>query len=308
VHQTSGRWQLGFALALATSILWGTLPVALTVAVERVDPETVTWLRFLISALVLGAVLGPRRVLPSTARLTPKDWVLIAISLAGLLGNYLTYLHALRYLSPTVNQIVIQLAPLFLLVGGLVVFRERFGSAQRLGVVILIVGLLLFFNQRLADLRAVSRGFAIGIALLVIAAMAWAIYGIAQKLLMRTLGSQQILLLVYVGAAIVLLPVTHPLELAHISARHGIALAYCCINTLLSYGAFVAALEHWEVSRVGAVLATAPIFTLLTVWFTHWLWPGLVPPEPLNALSLVGALAVVGGSVVSALGGRAAIR
>jgi drug/metabolite transporter (DMT)-like permease len=62
------------------------------------------------------------------------------------------------------------------------------------------------------------------------------------------------------------------------------------------------------VSRVGAVLATGPIFTLSAMWLTEQLWPGLVRAEQLNWIAIVGALAVVAGSIVAALGGRTAVR
>jgi len=308
VHQITGRWKLGFALALATSIIWSTLPISLEVALEEVDPQTVTWLRFLVSALILGAWLAARRALPWPPRLLPRGWLLFAISLAGLIGNYLTYAFALRYASPTVNQTVIQLAPMLLLIGGVVFLRERFEPAQQLGLAALVVGLLLFFNQRFAELGTMGSRFFIGVALLVLASMIWAIYGLAQKLLLRTLGAQQVLWLLYVGAALVMWPLSHPAALLNASAPQAIALAYCCFNTLAGYGAFVTALQHWDVSRVGAVLATGPIFTLSAMWFTERIWPGLVRPEQLNGIAIVGALAVVVGSIVAALGGRKAVR
>jgi drug/metabolite transporter (DMT)-like permease len=308
VRQITGRWKLGFALALATAIIWSTLPIGLEVALEQVDPQTVTWLRFLVSAVILGAWLAARGTLPWPPRLMPRGWLLLAISLAGLIGNYLTYAYALRYVSPTVNQTVIQLAPMLLLIGGVVFLRERFVGAQRIGLAALIVGLLLFFNQRLAELGSMGGRFFIGVMLLVLASMIWAVYGLAQKLLLRTLGAQQVLWLLYVGALLVLWPLSHPAELLNVSPPQAIALAYCCFNTLAGYGAFVAALEHWDVSRVGAVLATGPIFTLSAMWLTEQLWPGLVRAEQLNWIAIVGALAVVAGSIVAALGGRTAVR
>lgn len=302
------RWKLGFALALTTSIVWSTLPIALKVAVERVDAETVTWLRFLVAALVLGLWLGMRGTLPLPLRLTRRGWTLAAISLAGLIGNYLSYAFALNYVSPTVNQTVIQLAPMLLLLGGLVFLHEHLGRAQQTGLAVLVMGLLLFFNRRLAEFGVAGSRLTVGVALLVLASLVWASYGLAQKLLLQALGAQQILWVLYVGAALVLLPATHPGALVHVSAVHAIALIYCCLNTLVGYGAFAAALEHWEVSRVGAVLATSPVFTLCAMWLTEKLWPGLIEPERLNALALVGALAVVAGSIVCALGGRRAVR
>jgi drug/metabolite transporter (DMT)-like permease len=304
VHQTTGRWKLGFALALATSILWSTLPIALKVAFERVDPQTVTWLRFLVAALVLGAWLIARGALPLPLRLPARAWLLLAISLAGLIGNYLLYAYALAYVSPTVNQTVIQLAPMLLLLGGVALLHERFARLQRLGLALLLIGLLLFFNRRLMEFGAIGSRLSIGVALLALASMVWAAYGLAQKLLMKALGAQQILWVLYVGATLVLWPTTHPAAILQASAAQVVALVYCCLNTLLGYGAFAAALEHWEVSRVGAVLATAPIFTLAAMWLTNRLWPGLVEPEQLNGLAIFGALAVVAGSIVCALGGR----
>ena len=81
-------------------------------------------------------------------------------------------------------------------------------------------------------------------------------------------------------------------------------LAFCCANTAVAYGAFGEALHYWDVSRVSAVLSTAPIVTLASMWVIERAGLGLMAPEGLNALSVVGALAVVGGSMVSALAAR----
>ena len=55
LHQASGRWKLGLALALLTAACWATLPVALKVTLEQVDPLTLTWFRFLLAAGLMGA-------------------------------------------------------------------------------------------------------------------------------------------------------------------------------------------------------------------------------------------------------------
>jgi drug/metabolite transporter (DMT)-like permease len=78
-------------------------------------------------------------------------------------------------------------------------------------------------------------------------------------------------------------------------------LAFSCLNTLVAYGAFAEALEHWEVSRVSAVLTVAPLVTIASSWLINRLVPGVLSADPLNALSLVGAFLVVGGSAACAL-------
>jgi drug/metabolite transporter (DMT)-like permease len=72
--------------------------------------------------------------------------------------------------------------------------------------------------------------------------------------------------------------------------------------SLISYGAFAEALNHWEASRVSAVLATVPIITVATVKITTALFPDLIPPESLSMLSIAGAVLVVTGSIIMALG------
>jgi len=55
---------------------------------------------------------------------------------------------------------------------------------------------------------------------------------------------------------------------------------------------------------VGAVIATAPLFTLASVFVAKRFVAGLVPSEELNAASIVGILFVVAGSALCALEGR----
>ena len=59
---------------------------------------------------------------------------------------------------------------MFLLLGGVLVFKERFSGVQRIGFVVLTLGLLLFFNRRLAEFRNLSAGFGLGVTLMVVAA------------------------------------------------------------------------------------------------------------------------------------------
>jgi drug/metabolite transporter (DMT)-like permease len=306
MHRISGRWRLGFALALTTAVVWGLLPIALKIALAGLDPYTITWYRFAVAALVLGLLLAVTHRLPSPGSIGGNGWVLVAIAVGGLVGNYVLYVIALRYASPTINQTVIQLAPIFLLLGALVLFKERFSRWQWLGLAILIPGLALFFNRRLPELLQWNEGVGLGVALLVVAALVWAAYALVQKKLMNQLSAQQILFVLYLGGVPVLLPLSDPAAISTIDGMQLSVLAFCCANTLIGYSAFAAALEHWEVSRVGAVLSTAPLFTIAGMWLTtRWMPDSLLPPESLNGLSIAGALMVVAGSALCAFGEQA---
>jgi drug/metabolite transporter (DMT)-like permease len=230
--------------------------------------------------------------------------VLLAIALVTLVANYVLYLIALDHTTPSVAQVVIQLAPLLLLLGGVFVFRERFDPRQWIGFAVLVAGLLLFFNERLPLLLRPTEGLGLGVVLMVAAAVAWAIYGLAQKQLLVHFTARQVLWMLYVGATVLLLPVARPAAILELDGMQLGMLAFCCANTLAAYGAFGEALHHWDVSRVSAVLSIAPLVTIGTMWVLERSGIALVAPEGLNALAIIGALAVVAGSVVAALAAR----
>jgi drug/metabolite transporter (DMT)-like permease len=297
----STNWRVGFTLSLTTAALWGLLPIALKVVLEAMDAYTIVWWRFAVAMAGLGAFLALRGALPKIRGAGRAAIALVAVATLTLIGNFVLYLVALDHVTPSVTQVVIQLAPLLLLVGGVLVFRERLGGPQWAGFVVLAAGLVLFFNARLPELLRPSEGLGLGVALTVGAAVSWAIYGLAQKQLQRHFSAQQVLFMIYVGATVLLLPAAKP---AGIGALDGLQLgmfAFCCANTLAAYGAFVEALYYWDVARVSAVIATAPLFTLGAMWFVEWMGLGIVPPEGLNALSVAGALMVVAGSIACAL-------
>jgi drug/metabolite transporter (DMT)-like permease len=94
----------------------------------------------------------------------------------------------------------------------------------------------------------------------------------------------------------------HPLEALQLSPVQGWLLLACCLNTLVAYGAFAEALAHWEASRVSATLALTPLVTFIAVAIAAWVWPDYVHAEDINALGYLGAVTVVLGSALVALG------
>ncbi|GAB4245501.1 MAG: DMT family transporter [Acidobacteriota bacterium] len=299
--QTSGNWRRGLGYSLLTAGLWGVLPLVLKALLVHLDPYTLTWLRFLFSAVVLGGFLVWRGRLPSL-RSTPVQarWLLAGASV-GLVANYVLYLLGLDWTNPDTAQVLIQTAPLFLLLGGIAVFKEAFRSLQWWGLLTFVAGLLLFFHNRLLQFSRVDFGYYAGIGVLLLAALAWAAYGLAQKRLLRWWRSEQILFCIYVAAVILLGPWIHLSELAGLDRWMWLLLLFAALNTLIAYGAFAEALVHWEASRVSAALAVTPLLTILSVRLVeHWK-PGAFPLEPIDGWSLAGAAAVVVGSAVTAL-------
>jgi drug/metabolite transporter (DMT)-like permease len=307
LHRAQGDPRRGLPLALSTALLWGFLAIALRLlVVEGMDAFTITWYRLTAAALLLGAFQWWRGRLPALGGLGVGGWSLLGVAIAGLTGNYVLFVLALGYVPPATAQVVVQLAPLLFLFGGLVIFGEPFSRRQWTGLTILVCGLLLFFNQRLGDIFSASGAEAIGVGVVILAAIVWAAYALAQKQLLSQLSSQNILLLVYCGAALVLLPVARPAHVFDLSLLGVALLAFGIFNTLAAYGCFAKALEHWEASRVSAVLSLTPLLTLAAVYAILVIWPDADIGGRLDTLGHVGAVLVVTGSMTTALGRRRA--
>jgi drug/metabolite transporter (DMT)-like permease len=288
------------------ALFWGLLPLALQIVVPVLDTFTITWCRFVVAALVLGLFLARRGAVPSPWRLPPGLWPLVPIAVIGLTLNYTLFVVGVHLTSPATAQVVIQSANLFVLLGGLVVYQERFSRLQWLGAAILISGLLLFFNRRLPLMFGAGRQLGWGVLLLVIGSLTWACYGLAQKRLLREWNSSQLLWLLYVGGALLLTPLARPSHLQLLNAAQALALVFCCLNTLIAYGAYAEAMHLGEVTRVSATVAISPLFTsLASVLAAGWLMP-LPATETPNLWTWIGVAAVVGGSVLCALGAASA--
>jgi drug/metabolite transporter (DMT)-like permease len=266
------------------------------------DPQTVVFYRFLLAGLVLGFHLRHTRRLPSFRGAGNRTLLLFAAAVLGCTGNHVVYLLGLQYISPSAAQVVIQLAPMFLLLGAVLIFREAFSKSQWIGFAVLLGGLLLFFNQRVEELAGQWSGYATGVILVVISALLWSGFVLAQKQLMTRYHSGSVLWTIYVVGGVLLLPLTSPSQIGQLDWFQLLVLFYCALNTLVSYGCFGEALAHWEASKVGAVVATTPLITVALMSVAARILPDYLEPERLNFASLLGAVAVVIGSILAARG------
>ena len=303
-HTPSDRRGLGFALACTTMLLWGLLPLALKALLAKLDSSTIVGFRFLCSALLVWGLLATRGQVPNLRKLTRSGWWLLTLAIFGLGFNYLAYMLGLNLTTPAVAQVIIQLAPPILTVGGLIFFRERFTLLQWCGFLVLLGGLALFFTAQLELNSDDFSSYYTGAAWVAAAAFAWAVYGMAQKQLLLQLSSQGVMLCIYVACSFVFVPLSSLDSLARLNSVEWALLAFATLNTVIAYGAFSEALQHLEASRVSAVLSLTPFATIVFSRLASRLAPEFFPPEPITTWAFVGAAAVVAGSMVVALARR----
>ncbi len=279
------------------------MPVALKVLVGWLDAYTLSWSRFLAAGILIAPVVL-RRHGASALRAVAARPLLMLACVAGLTGNYVLYQSGLRFVSPDTAQIIVQLSPVFVLIGGLVIYREPFSRLQALGFAALIAGMLLFFNLRWADLAAHASAYSFGVLLVTASAVLWSGYMLAQKQLLTVMAPETILLATYIAGAGFLLPAATPSLVLALPPHGLVLLIVVALMTLASYLAFGAAMNHLEASRIGAVIAVSPLLTVAAARLTSSALPGVMAFERLNALSVIGAVLVVAGSVATTLARR----
>ena len=303
LNAVSGRWKLGLLLALGTAIMWGTLPVALHQVAPTIGPATSTFFRFFISALLLTPYLLITRQINNQHKLkTPK--LLIMTLIAGLLltGNYGFYVLGLERTSAEATQVMIQLAPMLLLLAGLWLFKEKFTLIQWLGFISFILGLLLFFERQIGQLLIEFGDYGLGLLFIILSASFWTGYAIIQKYLLNDFRSSETMLILYWIGSLVFLPLSDFATLGQLNALQRAALLFCGLNTLIAYGCFAEAMAHLEASRVSAIIAIAPLFTIAIAQLIPL---SGMPIEPLTGLTILGAILVVGGSMTAAIAKKA---
>lgn len=296
---TQENWKKGLALSLITVLFWSTLPISLKISMEATDAMTLTWIRFLTAGLITLVILLSKNKFSEFKQLTWQQWTWLSLAALMLIGNYVLFLFGLEMTSPANAQVFIQMAPLLMTLGGVLIFKESFSRMQLLGVGAILIGLSLFFKDQIQQI--ISSDYTLGIWVMFAAALTWAIYALIQKKLSPVLASQNILFFIYVFATLVLFFWSDFSGYQSITSIQWWSIAYACINTVIAYGAFAEALNHWNASRVGMVLALTPVITLLFINSFAYFFPQLLAAESIHLVGYLGMVFIVIGSMLASL-------
>lgn len=294
--------RIGFALSLAPALLWGLLPVAVAGLGRTIDGVTLTWYRFCFALAVQTLLLALTARLPGLFAHRGRDLALIMTTAVGLVINFAAFASSLRYLPASTAQTFGQAQPVLLIIGAAVLFHERLTRPQIAGSLVLVLGLAIFFADKVVVHGVAAADLAKGFALVTLATLVWVTAALAQKALRPAVPSTHTLWYVYAVGAIGLIPLVTPSQLLGL---HDVTMAlfiFCCFNTLIAYGAFGLAVRRWAAARVSAVVALAPLVTYLAEHLATRQAPGALLATAWSPLKVLGAFLVVVGAMVTALG------
>ncbi|BDC99436.1 DMT family transporter [Persicobacter psychrovividus] len=254
--------QKGILLACTTAFLWGFLSLAIKYATNFIPPTTIIWARFTIAFIAMFLYFLWKS--PQTLKILIKPPFLLVVATVALSCNYLGYTMGIDLISPAGAQVIIQLGPMLLAVGGVVFFKEQLSRAQLMGFAIVTVGFFLFFRHQVNDLFAGQEDtFIYGALWVVFGAVTWATYALLQKKLVIDHPPQQLNLFLYGLPALLYIPSTSFTAIGQLDIMGWALLLFLGLNTLVAYGCLASALKYTEANKVSVIITLNPVITFI---------------------------------------------
>lgn len=284
----------GVIYAAITAFLWGLLAIGLKVAVQVVDPVTIVWLRFSIAFIfILGWQLYKS---PGSVKILIRPPLLLLLAAVALSYNYLGFMLGIFYTTPSNAQLFIQAGPLLLALSGLIFFQERFARIQYVGFIVAVSGFSFFYGDQLRAFFDGKDQYNLGVLLTLSGAVAWTVYAVLQKILVRKYPPVLLNLFLFGFPTLIYLPFIDPSPLLSLNPAWWLLMLFLGGNTLISYSTLAESFRYLEASKVSVIIFLNPIITFILMGILTHLQVEWITHERFSLLTLAGAFLVISGA------------
>ncbi len=289
----------GILFASFTAFLWGFLSIILKISLNDLSPVDVTWARFFIAFIILSLYyLFTER---NNFKILIKPPLLLILAALCLGLNYLGYISGLNYTSPSIAQVFIQIGPVLLAISGFVIYKESAVKRQVMGLIIVILGLVIFYNEQFSVLIGEKKIYNLGVLWVILGAIAWAAYAIIQKKLVRLQNPIQLNLVLFGLPALIFMPFVKFIAFTSLNAGAWIILILLGLNTLFAYSSLAFALKYLEANKVSVIITLNPIITFIAMAILSGLQVSWISPERFTLVTIIGAVLVMLGAIMTIL-------
>ena len=276
----------GLAIGTAAAACWGLGPVATKAALAGFSPEILGVTRLACAALCFRIVGG------SGTRWLPGDgWSALAGVALGI--DFLLFNHGVRLTTAAVAGLLVNFGQVSNVLLARALLGEELTARRITGASLTLAGVGIV-NARGGDLA--DAGSLAGNVLVMLAAVAWSIYAVAQRRAPRDGNVFQLLSPIFVVAALVSMPAlvaasawSNPLGQRPV-VMLVVLVGACTIAPYLLYGH---GQELLDVIVLTIVLASAPVFTVAFSW--------LILAEPIGWQVVTGGSVILAGILVVAI-------
>jgi drug/metabolite transporter (DMT)-like permease len=289
----------GILYAIITAIMWGLLAIALKISLSDLSAADITWFRFLSAFMVLTAYYLIRK--PGYLRILNKPPLLLIIASLCLALNYFGFISGVHMTSPSIAQVFIQLGPSLLAISGIFLFGEEVSARQVTGMLIVLAGLTVFYHEQLQVFVSQKGTWNMGVAWVIIAAIAWAAYSILLKILVLNYPPMQLNLVIFGLPALIYLPFVNFSHFLSLSFTGWLILLFLGMNTLVAYGLLALSMGLIDANKVSAIIIMNPVITFILMAIISRSEARWISHEHFTALTLAGAFFVLTGAFLTVL-------
>ena len=280
---------LSIISVLGALILWSSSFVAIKFAYTTYPPITLAVVRFIVATLILGALT----LLPQNrVKLEKKDiFTVVICGLTGIMLYAVLQNIAMQWTSASSATLIIASYPIITLLLESAIYKTKLSALKIVAILIAIVGVVI-----LSYVKPSSRveGELLGILLLVIAGVVWAVYNFMTKKVVNRYPPITLLFYSTLFGTILMLPLAL-LERAQWKAPTLTSFSmmmflgvFCSVIAFLLYNR---GLKTMAASTVTSMLNLVPIFGVLFSW--------LLLGEQVTPRKFIGGAIVIFGVMLS---------
>lgn len=271
-------------------IVWGLSFIATKNALVEVKPEVIVFIRQILGILFLAAVLLKRKR-KFSIKIREQKWIFI---LAGIACFHLwIQVTGLQWTTASHTGWIIGITPVFMVILGIIFFKEKISSLQTQGIIVAFLGLVILVSK--GDLTSLDFIKNKGDVLIISSSVTWSVYSMVNKKVTFTLSPVLTTFYLFLIVAVIIAPFTinqnNISDVFHLSINGwGSILFLGIFCSGIAYTLWAQALNEMSASRVGAFLYVEPFVTFFGAW--------LLLHEQITLITLISGLIIIGGVVL----------
>jgi drug/metabolite transporter (DMT)-like permease len=255
-----------YLLILLAIIFWGTSFVATKTVLHEIRPVTIIILRLILASILLSVIaLSTKRAF--SINLKSHGWIFILALIATF--HLWIQVTGLQYTTASNTGWIIGTAPIFMVVLGLIFYKEKVTILQLAGILIAMFGLLLLIGKgNILNIDLIENK---GDLLVLGSAFTWGVYSMVNKKISLTYSPLMTILYLFLMMAIIIIPFNLNSEtfnsVINLSLLGWISILFLGLFCSgIAYVIWAQALRDMESAKVGAFLYFEPLVTVFAAW------------------------------------------
>ncbi len=285
------RWKYtpGLLEILVAVVIWGATPFVIRYAAMSFPSVELTALRLLLAGLVMGMIIGPRRLMSSIRK---GSWLLVLLAFAGSTLPQIFYISAVRTVPVPVLVFITNGYPALAIILAVVFLNEKPAPRHWVGISLALVGLFLLAGTA----GSLGGGISPGIVFALLASLGWGSSAITGKKVTARLSASEISAGRHLVGGVLTLPLflIEPPVVTTVSWQAWLAVFALVLMLVGSFYLYYRGLAVVSVATASMMESFTPVMTLLMsmVFFG----------ETLSGWRLAGALLVLSGCLLVTVG------